>query len=56
MGFPMVSNLHGRLSKDCCLYDILIFQRLYLHGLKILPDVDRVRPSSGWANPPILEH
>lgn len=51
----MMSNLNGGMSKDPCLYDIIFtFERLYLHGLKILPAADRVGQSSMLANLPAL--
>lgn len=52
----MASQLHGGMSKDVCLQDVIfIFERLSLYGLKILPDADRVRQSSVWAHLPDLE-
>lgn len=39
------------MSEEPCLYDsILIFQRLYLHGLKILPGAPRARHSDVWVD------
>lgn len=61
VGFPMGSDLHGGISKDPCLYDVIFIFKwipswLYLRSLKSHHDADGVRQSSVWVNPPVSEH